>query len=646
MSELRRILVANRGEIASRIIRSAHDSNLSAVAIYTNSDKDSPYVKEADQAVRIDKSYLDGEAIVKAAMDTGSEAIHPGYGFLSENPDFPLLIKKKGLLWIGPSPEAIRAMGDKIEAKKYAKLANLPILPSVKTAKSASKIGYPLLIKAAAGGGGKGMRIVYKEKHLKDAIRLAKQEAKNAFGDERIFIERYVESSRHIEVQILGDKQGNIIHLGERECSIQRRHQKIIEEAPSVRLSKDIRDQLTSSAIELAKQIKYESAGTIEFLFDDKTNEFWFLEMNTRLQVEHPVTEMITGIDIVKEQIHIARGEALKLTQEDITFTGHSIEARIYAEDPANDFLPSTGKLIADNHQNDNGLRWDTGVEAGMQIGTDFDPMLAKVISHGSTREEASEKLAIGLEKAHFGGFTNNIGFLSNILRNKDFIAGNTTTDFIELYKPEGQIILSESERTLTGISAALWIQELNRKTATVLKNIPSGWHNARLPNQRISFEIDGEEVEIEYKRLRDNSFKTPDGTIAIVHGWSIDSIDIEINGFRYKYSVTKDENLILITHQRGSKVFKIFPRFQSLSAKTPEGSLVSPMPGKVIEVNVKQGQKVSMGDELVVIEAMKMNHAISADQDGKVDEIFIKVGDQVDLGANLLILESEVNKQ
>ena len=490
------------------------------------------------------------------------------------------------------------------------------------------------------------MRVVYKQKHLKDAIRLAKQEAKNAFGDERIFIERYVESSRHIEVQILGDKQGNIIHLGERECSIQRRHQKIIEEAPSVRLSSDIRDQLTSSAIELAKQIKYESAGTIEFLFDDKTNEFWFLEMNTRLQVEHPVTEMITGIDIVKQQIHIARGEALKLTQEDITFTGHSIEARIYAEDPANDFLPSTGKLIADNHKNDNGLRWDTGVEAGMQIGTDFDPMLAKVISHGSSREESSEKLAIGLEKAHFGGFTNNIGFLCNILRNQDFIAGNTTTDFIELYKPEGQIILSESERILTGISAALWIQEINRKTATVLKNIPSGWHNARLPNQRISFEIDGEEIEIKYKRLRDNSFKTPDGTIAIVHGWSRDSIDIEINGLRYKYNITKDEDLILITHQRGSKVLKVLPRFQSSSAKTPEGSLVSPMPGKVTEVNVKQGQKVSMGDELVVIEAMKMNHAISADQDGTVDEIFIKVGDQVDLGANLLILESEEDNQ
>lgn len=645
MSELRRILVANRGEIASRIIRSAHDSNLSAVAIYTNSDKDSPYVKEADQAVRIDTSYLDSAAIVKAAKETGSDAIHPGYGFLSENPDFPLLIKKKGLLWIGPSPKAISIMGDKIEAKKYAKLANLPILPSVKTEKSASKIGYPLLIKAAAGGGGKGMRIVYQKKELKDAIRLAKQEAKNAFGDDRIFIERYVESSRHIEVQILGDKKGNIIHLGERECSIQRRHQKIIEEAPSVRLSADIRDQLTSSAIALAKQIRYESAGTIEFLFDDKTNEFWFLEMNTRLQVEHPVTEMITGIDIVKEQIRIAKGQALKLTQEDVTFTGHSIEARIYAEDPANDFLPSTGKLIADNHQNNRALRWDTGVEAGMQIGTDFDPMLAKVISYGSTREEASEKLAAGLEKTHFGGFANNIGFLSNILRSKDFIAGNTTTDFIELYQPERQFILSESERKLTTISAALWLQELNRRTATVLKNIPSGWHNARLPNQRISFEIDGDEFETQYKRLRDSSFKTSDGAIAIVHAWSIDSIDIEINGLRCKYNITKDEDLILITHQRGSKVLKILPRFQSSSTKTPEGSLVSPMPGKVIEVNVKQGQKVAMGDELVVIEAMKMNHAISADQDGIVDEIFIKVGDQVDLGANLLILESGDNK-
>ena len=645
MSELRRILVANRGEIASRIIRSAHHSNLSAVAIYTNSDKDSPYVKEADQAVRIDTSYLDSAAIVKAAKETGSDAIHPGYGFLSENPDFPLLIKQKGLLWNGPSPKAISIMGDKIEAKKYAKLANLPILPSVKTEKSASKIGYPLLIKAAAGGGGKGMRIVYQKKELKDAIRLAKQEAKNAFGDNRIFIERYVETSRHIEVQILGDKKGNIIHLGERECSIQRRHQKIIEEAPSVRLSADIRDQLTSSAIALAKQIKYESAGTIEFLFDDKTNEFWFLEMNTRLQVEHPVTEMITGIDIVKEQIRIAKGQALKLTQEDITFTGHSIEARIYAEDPANDFLPSTGKLIADNHQNNRALRWDTGVEAGMQIGTDFDPMLAKVISYGSTREEASEKLAAGLEKTHFGGFANNIGFLSNILRSKDFIAGNTTTDFIELYQPERQFILSESERKLTTISAALWLQELNRRTATVLKNIPSGWHNARLPNQRISFEIDGEEFETQYKRLRDSSFKTSDGAIAIVHAWSIDSIDIEINGLRCKYNITKDEDLILITHQRGSKVLKILPRFQSSSTKTPEGSLVSPMPGKVIEVNVKQGQKVAMGDELVVIEAMKMNHAISADQDGIVDEIFIKVGDQVDLGANLLILESGDNK-
>ncbi len=291
MSSLKTILIANRGEITSRIIRSAHNSNLKCVAIYTDSDKNSPYVKEADQAVRIDTSYLDSDAIIKAAKQTNSQAIHPGYGFLSENADFASLVKKKGLIWIGPSAEAIRIMGDKIEAKQYVKLANVPLLPSVKTEKSAIKIGFPLLVKAAAGGGGKGMRIVDNQKDLKDAIRLAKQEAKKAFNDDRIFIERYVESSRHIEVQILADNNGNVIHLGERECSIQRRHQKIIEEAPSVRLTNDIRDQLTSSAIAIAKQIKYQSAGTIEFLFDDTTNEFWFLEMNTRIQVEHPVTE-------------------------------------------------------------------------------------------------------------------------------------------------------------------------------------------------------------------------------------------------------------------------------------------------------------------------------------------------------------------
>ena len=640
-----KIMIANRGEIASRIIRSAHESNLLTVAIYTDADKNSPYVKEASQSVRIESSYLDAHAIIKAAKQTNADAIHPGYGFLSENHEFAKSVEKEKLTWIGPSPEALRIMGDKIEAKKYAKKAGLPILPSGRTVKSIKNINYPLLIKAAAGGGGKGMRIVDNELALKESIKLAKQEAMNAFGDDRIFIERYIKSSRHIEVQILADQYGNVIHLGERECSIQRRHQKIIEEAPSVRLSDTLRDQLTSAAVALTQQINYESAGTIEFLFDDQSNDFWFLEMNTRLQVEHPVTEMVTGIDIVREQISIAQGNELSINQNDIQPKGHSIEVRIYAEDPDNDFLPSTGKLISDNHTNKDDIRWDTGVEEGIEIGTDFDPMLAKVISYGSTRVKAIDKLFRELQSVHFGGFTNNIEFLINILRDKNFIAGKTTTDFINLHQPKGHITLDEDERLYIGITAALWLQELNRSSATVLKHIPSGWHNARLPNQRTLFEMDGETLEIQYKRQRDGSFMTSNDNKVIIHDWQNNSIDIEIDSLRYQSNVSMNNDLLLVQHPKGSKILSILPRFKSSDLKSATGSLVSPMPGKVIEIKIKQGQVVLRGDVLVVIEAMKMNHIISANQDGVVKEIFIEVGDQLDLGTNLLTLSEDETK-
>ena len=644
MKKISKILIANRGEIASRIIRSAHKSDLSTVAIYTDADKNSPFVREASQSVRID-SYLDSHLIIKAAKQTNAEAIHPGYGFLSENHEFASLVEKEKLIWIGPSPESVRIMGDKIEAKKYAKKAGIPILPSGKTEKSIKNISYPLLIKAAAGGGGKGMRVVENELDLKDSIKLAKQEAGNAFGDDRIFIERYIKRSRHIEVQILGDQFGNIIHLGERECSIQRRHQKIIEEAPSLKLSKALREQLTNAAMTLAQQINYQSAGTVEFLFDDQSNDFWFLEMNTRLQVEHPVTEMVTGIDIVNEQIKIAEGNELSFNQDNIQTTGHSIEVRVYAEDPDNNFLPSTGKLIADNHINQNDIRWDTGVEEGMNIGTDFDPMLAKVISYGSTREKAIEKLFRELELVHFGGFTNNIEFLINILKNKNFIAGKTTTDFIEINQPKGHITLNESERLSIGITAALWLQGLNRNSATVLKHTTSGWHNARLPNQRTLFEIENEVMEVQYKRQRDGTFITANDNKVIIHDWDSNSIDIEIDGLRHQSNVAKNDNLLLVQHSKGSKILTILPRFKSSASKSVTGSLVSPMPGKVIEIKIKQGETVLSGDDLVVIEAMKMNHTISADQDGVVKEIFIKVGDQLDLGENLLTLSEGESK-
>ena len=642
MKSMSKILIANRGEIASRIIRSAHESNLLTVAIYSDTDKNSPYVREASQSIRIDSSYLDSHSIIKAAKKTNADAIHPGYGFLSENHEFAHLVKKEKLIWIGPPPEAVRIMGDKIEAKKYAKKAGLPILPSGKTEKSIKDIKYPLLIKAAAGGGGKGMRIVENELELKESIKLAKLEAKAAFGDDRIFIERYVKGSRHIEVQILADQFGNIIHLGERECSIQRRHQKIIEEAPSLRLSKHLREQLTTAAVALGQEINYESAGTIEFLFDDQSNDFWFLEMNTRLQVEHPVTEMVTGIDIVGEQIKIAEGKELNITQDDIQIEGHSIEARIYAEDPDNNFLPSTGKLIADNHTNKDDIRWDTGVEEGIEIGTDFDPMLAKVIAYGSTRRQAIEKLCRELQSVHFGGFTNNIEFLINILTDKNFIAGKTTTDFIELNQPTGHITLDESELLSIGITASLWLQGLNRYSATVQKHIPPGWHNARLPNQRTAFEMEGEVLEIQYKRQRDGSFMTSNDNKVLIHDWQTNSIDIEIDGFRHQSNISMNDDLLLVQHPQGSKILTILPRFKSSDSKLVKDSLVSPMPGKVIEIKIEQGQVVSRGEELVVIEAMKMNHTISADQDGAVKEIFIKVGDQLDLGESLLTLSKD----
>ena len=342
-----KLLIANRGEIACRIIKTAHEMGISCVAVYTEADANSPFVRMADQAVRLSDSYLNGKEIIDAAIKTGAEAIHPGYGFLSENAKFCRDVTKANLIWIGPSSKVITSMGDKLKAKDIAEKAGVPTLPMTTDPKRANSIGYPILIKAAAGGGGKGMRIVEDKKDLKEAIAGAQREAKTGFGDDRVFIERYVPVSRHIEIQILGDTYGNIVHLGERDCSIQRRHQKIIEESPSPRVDDEMRKAMGEAAIKLAKKLKYESAGTVEFLVDDKTGEFWFLEVNTRLQVEHPVTEEVTGKDLVYEQLRIARSEELGYSQEDITWSGSSIEARLYAEDPSNDFLPATGTLIA-----------------------------------------------------------------------------------------------------------------------------------------------------------------------------------------------------------------------------------------------------------------------------------------------------------
>ena len=635
-----KLLIANRGEIACRIIKSAHEMGISCVAVYVEADSNSPFVKQADEAIKLNESYLNGQEIIDAALSSGAQAIHPGYGFLSENAKFSRDVIKAGLIWVGPSSRVITSMGDKLKAKEIAQKAGVPTLPMTTDPKKAKTIGYPVLIKAAAGGGGKGMRIVESAKDLKEAIVGAKREALTGFADDRIFIERYVGSSRHIEIQILGDRHGNVVHLGERECSIQRRHQKIIEESPSPRVDTEMRNTMGAAAIKLAKKLKYESAGTVEFLVDDKTGEFWFLEVNTRLQVEHPVTEGVTGKDLVYEQLRIARGEELGYEQEDISWTGSSIEARLYAEDPANDFLPATGELIAYEPDPDIEARWDTGVEKGSVIGTDFDPMIAKVITTGKTRTDAANKLALALESLHIGGVTTNRDFLVASLRTSQFHKGLTTSDFIKKAKPKRSIVLKGEELELTASIAALWIQGENRNNATVLNQIPSGWRNSRLPKQKISFKYLKEEITISYSSKRDGSFNLNEDSVAKVVDWRKDSIDVEINNKRFFSKITKQANKIVVHMPWGDALLETLPRFVLPGLDIESGGLIAPMPGKVIDLKVKVGSKVKKGDTLVILEAMKMEHQVKASEDGKVSKLLIRKDDQLDNGALLMIVK------
>ena len=634
------ILIANRGEIACRIMQTAQNMGIKCIAVYVDADADAPFVKMADESVLLPTSYMDSDAILSAAKQTGAQAVHPGYGFLSENASFARKVKNNNLIWIGPSAHVIKVMGDKLKAKELAEKSGVPTLPMAADLKDAKNLGYPLLIKAAAGGGGKGMRIVTSPKNLKESVISAQREALSGFGDDRIFIERYVKKSRHIEIQILGDEHGNIVHLGERECSIQRRHQKIIEESPSPKVDPFLREQMGEAALKLAKKIKYCSAGTVEFLMDDKTGEFWFLEVNTRLQVEHPVTEEVTGIDLVYEQIKIARGEELEFTQDDISWHGHSIEARLYAEDPGNNFLPEVGTLIAYDTEMAGDIRWDSGVEQGYKVGTDFDPMLSKVIAWAPNRIDAINKLARGLEKAHFGGVKTNRDFLISCLRNESFINGNTTTDFIEREKPNSEQVLSENQIFNASAAIALWIAMGNRASDEVTDFMPSNWTNGRMPHQRIKLMILKNEIEIKYQLKRSGLFEVM-GTNCKIHAVDESGIDVEVGSHRFFAQVTRANDQILINMPFGDLDAVIVPRFIEPGNEVPEGGLVAPMPGKVIEVRVKKGDKVKAGDTLIIIEAMKMEHSIKATENGKVTKLMVSLNQQVDNGATLLVLDS-----
>ncbi len=658
------VLVANRGEIASRVFRTARSMGMRCVAVYVDADATAPYVAEADVAVRLDDGgYLDGDALVAAAKAAGADAVHPGYGFLAEDAAFAIAVSDAGLTWIGPTPDVIASMGDKISAKVAAVAAGVPTLPSSDDPTNDEAVGYPLLVKAAAGGGGKGMHLVERPEDLADAVATAQREAAASFGDDRVFLERYVAHSRHIEIQILGDAHGNLVHLGERECSIQRRHQKVVEESPAAVLDADDRNAMGAAARQLADGIGYRSAGTVEFLVDDASGEFFFLEVNTRLQVEHAVTEEVTGIDLVREQLRIAAGEPLGYGQNDVTFDGHAIEVRLYAEDPSAGFLPATGTLEAWEPADEPAVRWDTGVTAGSVVGVDFDPMLAKVVAHGPTRAEAAGRLALALERMHLGGVTTNRDFLAATLRHEAFLAGDTTTDFIERHTPATTMVHDGPTADRVATTAALWIQGRNRTNALVQGQAPSGWRNARLPDQAVTLARVGSEdapTAVRYRSERDGTFsvsitqpdsRSDDDSVrhqATIYAWSANGIDLAVDGIRTTAlitAVTADElagrgEVLHVTMANTTTSLETVPRFNLPGTEAPTGGLTAPMPGKVLDVLAAAGDVVIAGQAMVVLEAMKMEHRMTAPFDGTVAEVRVTAGDQVDNGAVLMVIE------
>ena len=633
------ILIANRGEIACRIIRTANEMGIKTIAVYEEADSNATFVSMSDVAVKLKNGYLDADEIVDAAKKTGADAIHPGYGFLSENSIFARKVIRNNIIWIGPTPHVIKVMGDKIKAKELAIKAKVPTLEKAESIKDSKQLGFPLLIKAAAGGGGKGMRIVNNKNELKDAVAAAKREAKAGFDDERVFIEKYIKKSRHIEIQILGDQHGNVIHLGERECSIQRRHQKIIEESPSPKLDDELREQIGNAAVKLAKKIKYQSAGTVEFILDENTNEFWFLEVNTRLQVEHPVTEEVTGVDLVRAQINIAKNEYLELKQKDVEFNGHAVEVRLYAENPNNDFLPETGKVVCYEPYKNKSIRWDSGIQKGYEVGTNFDPMLSKVISWAPNRTDACLQLAAALEKSCIGGVKTNKDFLVECIRHPEFLAGNTTSDFIEIQSPNRKKVLNDHDKNNLMIAGALWISQTNIKNKNKLRFIKHSWTNGRLPHQNISFQFENEVHQIKYSYINKESVSILEKNVEII-SFDNEMLECVIDGIRSQYQIYRDEDRLFVFDSFNDIQLKVLPRFVDPNTSSIEGGLLAPMPGKISEVLIKKDQKVKAGQSLMIIEAMKMEQTIKSPNAGKISKIMVKKGQQVENGESLLVID------
>lgn len=642
------ILIANRGEIACRIMRTCREMGIRTVAVYSTADNKARHLLEADEAVWIGDapptdSYLHIERIISAAHQSGAEAIHPGFGFLAENATFAQAVTDAGLIFIGPSAEAIAAMGNKRAAKELVVQAGVPVVPGYHgrdqtddtLLAEAEKIGMPLMVKAAAGGGGKGMRLVHEAADLPDALASARREAWQAFGADELTLERAVIQPRHVEFQVLGDKHGRVIHLGERDCSVQRRHQKVVEEAPAPHFSPELRQKMGNAAVAAAQSVGYFSAGTVEFLLDAEGN-FYFLEMNTRIQVEHPVTERITGLDLVAWQIRIAEGEQLTLAQEDVSFDGHAVEVRLYAENPAQDYLPVTGEIAL--WRAPEGVRVDSGLKAQDEVTIFYDPLLAKLIAHGRDRTTAIRQLAYALEQTRLLGLTTNQYFLRDVLLHEAFVAGEVHTGFLDTHfanwaQPEGEV-----EGALTAVSIAQYEQASRAAGQNGYwrnsPNRPQLYRYADQPDVQLTPERDGYTVQI------------GDGEPSHVShfSWYPDNFEAVLvtDGRRQRLTIIQQGDKWWAQNHRG--IVQLLPQTLLPEPAPPAdagGSLRAPMPGVVLEVLVEAGQAITQGQALLKLEAMKMEHTIRSGADGVVAEIYFAAGEQVTAEAQLLRIET-----
>ncbi len=645
-----RILVANRGEIARRIFRTCREMGIATVAVYSDPDSGEPHMREADVAVHLpgstsSKTYLNIHAVVTAALEAHADAVHPGYGFLAENARFARAVQEAGLTWIGPPAEAIELMGSKLQSKTLMKSVGIPILQSVELGAdtdvmaAASGIGYPILVKASAGGGGKGMRVVHDPNHLVEAIAGARREAEAAFDDGTVFLERYLQAPRHIEIQVFADSHGQAMSLHERECSIQRRHQKIIEEAPSPVIDQATRAAMGAAAVTAAEAVRYVGAGTVEFLYQE--GSFYFLEMNTRLQVEHPVTEMVTGLDLVKMQIEVADGGPLPASAPQIN--GHAIEARLYAEDPMRDFLPVTGEIHRFEFPDLPGLRVDSGVDDGSKISVHYDPMIAKVVFHAATRRAAAVGLASALRGARLHTSTTNRSLLVRVLESAEFLAADTDTHFLQRHDPAdlGVPLADPEQERLAAIGAALADQAEAREGAKVLRSVPSGWRNSMSRMQVREYRGHHDTYEVLYsmdpRGFTDEALGHIDvlnlapSTAQISTGETVHRLEVARYG-RRRFVDSEDAPVYL----------EEVARFPLSDVDADAGSLHAPMPGRVIRLEVSEGDHVEEGQVLVVMEAMKMEHTLRAPHPGSVTRVLHAEGDQVEGGAILVVVEAE----